>query len=155
MRRFVLAVLLVVLAAAAASIATTAAQQPPALPCQFYGNVTIDGAPAPVGTEIVAKIGDEVRGNITVVEEGKYGGLHTQKLIVVGNMSDEGKNITFYVNGIRAEQTAVWHSGGIFKLNLSVRTQTTPSPTPPGFEIVSSLLALAAAILAARWRRGA
>ena len=154
MRRFVLAVLLVVSAAAAASVATTAAQQPPALPCQFYGNVTIDGAPAPVGTEIVAKIGDEVRGNITVVEEGKYGGLHTQKLIVVGNMSDEGKNITFYVNGIRAEQTAVWHSGGIFKLDLSVRTQT-PSPTPPGFEIVSSLLALAAAILAARWRRGA
>ncbi|MDF2956084.1 MAG: PKD repeat domain protein [Candidatus Alkanophagales archaeon MCA70_species_2] len=148
---FVLAVVVLV-ATAAASITT--AQQPPALPCQFYGNVTIDGAPAPVGTEIVAKIDGEVRGNITVVEEGKYGGSHAQKLIVVGNMSDEGKNITFYVDGIKAEQTAAWHSGGIFTLDISAKTQM-PTPTPPGFEIMSSLLALTAALLAAKGRRKA
>ena len=107
------------------------------LPCAFYGNVTIDGAPAPVGTEIVAKIDDEIRGSITVTEPGKYGNVF-DTLIVVGSASDEGKRITFYVNGIEAEQTAVWQSGGVFKLDLSVRTQTTPSPTPPDSEIAPS-----------------
>ncbi|MDF2958096.1 MAG: PKD repeat domain protein [Candidatus Alkanophagales archaeon MCA70_species_1] len=148
-------VIAVVLLGVVAANASASAQQPPVLPCAFYGNVTIDGAPAPAGTEIVAKIGDEIRGSITVTEPGRYGGAGAldPKLIVIGNTSDEGKNITFYVNGIKAEQTAVWQSGGVFKLDLSVKTQTpSPSPGISGFEVLLSLVALAIALFAARGR---
>ena len=95
----------------------------PILPCAFYGNVTIDGKPAPVGTEITAKIDDRTCGNITVAEVGKYGGPggFDPKLVVVGSAADENKIISFYVDGDKAEETALWTSGGVNRLDLSVK----------------------------------
>lgn len=97
--------------------------QAPILPCAFYGNVTIDGKPAPIGTEILAKIDNKNRENITVVEEGRYGvasgfGL---KLVVIGTAEDENKIISFYVDGDEAEEKAIWLSGGVNNLDLSVK----------------------------------
>ncbi|MDD2777657.1 MAG: hypothetical protein PHS47_03790 [Methanocellales archaeon] len=95
----------------------------PVLPCTFYGNVTLDGALAPIGTEILAKIDDQTRGNITVMGEGKYGvaGGFGAKLVVIGTAEDENKIISFYVDGFKAEEKAIWHSGGVNRLDLSVK----------------------------------
>ena len=49
----------------------------PALPCEFYGTVTIDGSPAPVGTLLSAKINDAERGRYILEETSKYGGPGT------------------------------------------------------------------------------
>ena len=57
----------------------------PALPCEFYGTVTIDGSPAPAGTILSAKINDAERGRYVLEEAGTYGGPGTfdQRLKVV------------------------------------------------------------------------
>jgi len=102
---------------------------PPVLPCIFYGNVTIDGNPAPVGTEIIAKIEDRTCGNITVAEAGKYGRAAGVKLLVKGTAEDENKILSFYVDGAKAAETATWHSGEIYNLDLSVVKEAGPGPT--------------------------
>ena len=101
----------------------------PVLPCAFYGNVTIDGKPAPIGTEIRAKMDNKTCGNITVQEEGKYGKAAGEKLVVVGSAADENKIISFYVDGDKAEETALWTSGGVNRLDLSVK-KTGPGVSP-------------------------
>ena len=116
----------VVLMAVSLSVAIANAQEgaPPVLPCAFYGNVTIDEEPAPVGTEITAKMDNKTGGNITVTEEGRYGGAggFDPKLIVVGTAKDENKNVSFYVGGIKAEKNATWKSGAPPKhFDLSVK----------------------------------
>ena len=108
------------------SIAVVEAQERggvPILPCTFYGNVTLEGKPAPVGTEILAKMDDQTCGNITVMEAGKYGvaGGFGEKLVVSGTAEDENKIISFYVDGAEAEEKAIWHSGGVNRLDLSVK----------------------------------
>ncbi|MFC1786715.1 hypothetical protein ACFLY8_01595 [Halobacteriota archaeon] len=97
--------------------------QAPILPCTFYGNVTIDGKPALVGTEILAKIDNKNRGNITVIEEGRYGVASGfgSKLVVIGTAEDQNKIISFYVDGAQAEEKAIWHSGGVNDLDISVK----------------------------------
>lgn len=93
----------------------------PSIPSFFYGDLTINGEQAPVGTEIVAKIDDEVRGSIITSESGKYGEASgSSKLLVEGERSDDGKTVVFFINGVEGEQTGVWESGEIFNLDLSV-----------------------------------
>ena len=55
-------------------LGTAAAQQmePPALPHQFYGTVTINGASAPDGTWVSAEV-DGVEAKTGTTREGKYG----------------------------------------------------------------------------------
>ena len=57
-----------------AVLGTAAAQQmePPALPHQFYGTVTINGATAPDGTRVSAEV-DGVEAKTGSTREGKYG----------------------------------------------------------------------------------
>ena len=51
----------------------TAGAVPP-LPAEFYGKVTVDSAPASVGTALIAKINDQVRGKLALTTAGQYGG---------------------------------------------------------------------------------
>ena len=116
----------VVLMAVSLSVTVASAQEgaPPVLPCAFYGNVTIDEKPAPIGTEITAKMDNKTCGNITVTEEGRYGGAggFDLKLLVIGTAEDENKNVSFYVGGIKAKENATWHSGAPPKhFDLSVK----------------------------------
>jgi len=92
------------------------------LPEEFYGEITINGQPAPEGTEIVAKIGGVERGRLTASEEGAYGDSATfsERLIVSGEESDIGENIAFFVDGDLADQTAVFTPGESVELDLSV-----------------------------------
>jgi hypothetical protein len=69
----------------------------------FHGNVTLNGADAPLETVINAYIDEELRGSHTIERGGEY------YIDVLGNGSvDGGKVITFTVCGAAADQTAEW-----------------------------------------------
>ena len=125
---FVAAVLLLALSSIPAF-----AEDVPALPHAFYGEVTVNGNPAPPDTVIEARVEGvllSVPGNpLTTAELGKYGGSGAldPKLVVQGDIP-EGATVTFYVNGVSTGQTAPWQSGGITQLDLAV---TIPAPPPP------------------------
>ncbi|RLA83856.1 MAG: hypothetical protein DRG31_05660, partial [Deltaproteobacteria bacterium] len=91
-------------------------------PEEFRGSVTVNGAPAPVGARIIAKINGVERGNFTITEAGNYGGTGTfgERLAVAGNEADVGQTITFWINGTQAAQTAVYEPGESRELDLSV-----------------------------------
>ena len=103
---------------------------PPPFPVAFYGNVTINGQPAPVGTEVKAA-GQGVTVNIPgcgnpliTIVAGQYGTLDPlgAKLLVQGNIP-ENTVISFYVNGILTDKTFNYSSSGagaIQKLDLSI-----------------------------------
>lgn len=100
--------------------------QIPALPDAFFGNVTINGNPAPIGTEVKAlgegvKVGIQYNPFITT-EVGKYGSPYPlePKLVVQGNIAT-GAPIRFYVNGVDTGQTYPFAGDGMTKrLDLSV-----------------------------------
>ena len=103
----------------------------PQLPHSFYGNVTGSDGPAPIGTEITAKVGGVQRGALTVTQAGQYGGptaLKT-KLLVKGDISN-GDTILFFVNGIQAEQTSVFDSGSVDRLD-TVDDELSGFSVPP------------------------
>ncbi|WP_254864128.1 PGF-CTERM sorting domain-containing protein [Halovivax gelatinilyticus] len=112
-------VIVALVATSVAGVAPVAADDddPPPPPHAFYGEVYLDGEPAPAGTEIVAKIDGEERGSIVVEEDGAYGGptVGDAKLTVSG---ESGAEITFHVDGVEAEQTATWESGTNTELHL-------------------------------------
>ncbi len=123
-------------------IGSTNAQMP-RLPHAFWGTVVVDGAPAPVGTEITAE-GANVRtgipGNpISISVPGQYGaqGAFDPKLVVQGVLED-GTPLQFYVDGSRAQcvepggnwmDSYPFESGGVTRLNLRV-ISATPVPLP-------------------------
>ncbi len=87
----------------------------------FYGNVTIDGEPAPENT-IISAVGPGFQSNITgnpvtTQKDGFYGSpdLTTQNLVVQGCI-DDGAHIAFYADGVRAE---------VYDVNTSGPWQTT------------------------------
>ena len=100
--------------------------QAPMIPCEFYGNVMINDNPAPVGTLIVAKIDGVERGSITTTEIGKYGGEGTfdDRLIVDGTGEDEGRTVTFFVNGVQASSEAVLNAGESKRQDFSITTDS-------------------------------
>jgi len=103
----------------------------PPLPHAFYGDVTINGSPAPIGTTVEARgtgVLTGIEGNpITTTEPGKYGSANSSqpRLIVQGDILD-GAVITFYVNGVSTEQTTEWHSGYTTELDLAVAIAAPP-----------------------------
>lgn len=101
-------------------------------PPAYYGKVTINGQPAPAGTVIEAKIDGEVRGSIVVKTPGKYGGPEAldPKLKVDGTSSDKDKIVTFWVKGIKANETDKFDpETPIKELDLTVNQQETVPPT--------------------------
>lgn len=77
----------------------------PLFPMLFNGTVSIDGNPAPIGMEIVAKIEGVEKGNLTTSEVGKYGdfGGPGPELVVSGNATDTGKTINFFIKTFQSE----------------------------------------------------
>ena len=114
----------------------------PALPCEFYGKVSIDGSPAQIGTIISAKVGDKERGQFTLEKEGIYGGPETfdKRLKVVLDDTDlttGSPEITFWINGVKAGQESKFQAGVSIPLDLStgeVLPEGTPSDTTKSSE---------------------
>jgi hypothetical protein len=116
--------------------ASPVSAQPP-IPHAFYGNVTIGGEPAPLGTFISAEVSGVVSGNVTTWEEGSYGwglGLPPEEamanLLVQGEHVSNGDTIEFYINYERADQDFTFESGEVTQLDLSVESAPPVTPTP-------------------------
>lgn len=123
----VLVLLLALVAGAAA-----AGESVPTFPHEFWGTVTIGGSPAPAGTEIVAMIGGTAFGSIEMKKAGTYGSSSRHdgnRLLVLANGDQAGATITFLVNGKEAGQTATFTPNGTTRLDLSVGSAVTPTPT--------------------------
>ena len=99
--------------------------QVPQIPAAYYGTVkliTPDGlADASAGAVIKAYVGAVECGSITTTEPGNYGGPGgaDPKLVVQGDIQSGKDNVTFYVNGIMAEENVTWVSGDVKQVNLT------------------------------------
>jgi len=112
----------------------------PLQPNKFSGDVTLNGVPAPLDTTINAFIDGVHKGSITVEIAGKYGDFDGLKYLdVSGDDSDDGKTINFMIDGVAAEQTAVWiENTGPRVLDLSA-VGTPTGDAPPTISITSPL----------------
>lgn len=127
----VLVVLSILLAPPAAAFA-----QIPSLPHYFYGTLKIDNVDASIGTTVEARVAGVQNGPfnpITTTQAGRYSDPEppfSYGLLVQGEIVD-GATIEFFVNGVKANQTAAWHSGQNTMLNLTAGSVTPPTLTPP------------------------
>ena len=122
-------ILVLAIAVVAAPLAPSQLSAQPALPHLFYGTLYADGAPAPVGTVVEAKVNGVVRGTITTTEVGIYATFTFNPLLVQGVAN--GATIVFYANGAECSPTAIFQAGSHTELNLTVTgPPPTPSPTP-------------------------
>ncbi|HWQ67921.1 MAG TPA: hypothetical protein VN372_13765 [Methanospirillum sp.] len=110
---------------------TTHAGAVPPLPAEFYGNVFLDGKPAPVGTSIMALINGVEKGSIQTSVEGFYGGpaLFDTRLKV--NVSEEeykpgDLTVTFVINGQQSLVTADFEPGSSKQLDLAIGAGASP-----------------------------
>ncbi|MDD3071273.1 MAG: hypothetical protein PHX88_08800 [Methanoculleus horonobensis] len=129
------AVLILILGLVAS--AAGAGDPTPVLPHEFYGSVTVAGSPAPAGTVITATINGAECGSVQTKEAGRYGSPDESlgdRLDVTATSDQAGATITFYVNGVAAQETATFTSGAVTVLDLTAAAgESTPTPTPtPG-----------------------
>ena len=125
----------VLLLALMIGVAAAGGDIPPSLPQEFWGNVTIDGSPAPAGTVITALIGDTTCGSITMINVGEYGSSSRYeggRLIVSATDDQVGKTINFLIDGRTARETATFTPGDVARLDLSVTGESTPPPSSGG-----------------------
>lgn len=127
------------LACAAALAVVSVALAQPQVPATFYGSVTVDGAPAPSGTEVRGLV-DGV--DCTQAPPGQrpvfQDGATTAYVAYVVHDSQRagcaraGSRVSFTIGGRPAVQTAVWQPGPI-RLDLSTGNQPPiPLPSPDG-----------------------
>lgn len=112
----------------------------PPLPAEYYGNVIIDGSPAPAGSTISAYLIDEMKGTIVTELPGFYGGpgLFDARLKV--NVTEDEFQagdivIRFKINGVMADQSVLFEPGSSQQFDLSTGSGlagqvATPGPTP-------------------------
>ena len=134
----IVAAILVVVGTLPGGAAIATAQttpEPPSIPAEYYGDVTIDGEPAPEGTTIEAEVNGSVVGSITIDQPGQYGGPEAldETLTVGANGSVEnGSEIQFFVNNDEIDRTEVtntdpetveWSSGDNRRVDLSAAVE--------------------------------
>lgn len=109
--------------------------QNPSLPHQFFGSVKFTNGAAPNGFSVEAKINGSVVGS-SVTSGGNYGYNPNLLFALDNNGSNAGKTVEFFVNGIKANETAIFVNGNSSQKNLTISaslpTTPTPSPTPTG-----------------------
>ncbi len=96
---------------------------PPTLPMTVTGVALIDGTPAPNGTVVAAYLNEKEF--LANTSSGNY------YLLISGAAEDEGKPVTFKVDGKNAASSVAWGSGGIVTVELPdgkvVYSETTES----------------------------
>lgn len=131
--RFVPFLLSVTLALLAAALPRAVGAQVP--PARFYGSVTLNGAAAPGGVEVVAYVGDVECGRTTTTDDGRYVLDVSADGTVPGCGTDDAP-VRFVVNGMPADQTGIFQTGHFIPLDLSVggapaAPAETPAAAPP------------------------
>jgi hypothetical protein len=104
--------------------AAVMAQSPPQPGCAFYGDVTVNGAPAPDGSMVTAVIGGASANWTAVTSSGTF------LLIVPSYNADapgkdggvDGDTVEFYVNNTNTGQTAYFETMGAIEVDLSIGT---------------------------------
>jgi len=112
--------------------AVTGLMEPfPKIPSECYGNVTVDGIPAPVGTKITAITGDEMLGTLVVARPGQYGrnGSFEERLYILapnGSFTEEGSAqnsvVSFLIDSLPACETLIYEPGTCYHLDLTAHT---------------------------------
>lgn len=117
--------------------ATVLADSPPAPPARFVGSVTVNGQPATAGSAITAVIGSTTCGTTAVFMSGAEARYTVDSPALdpgaTPNCGTDGATVSFTVNGVKANETGVWHSYQLNTVNLTVTTATatpTASATP-------------------------
>jgi hypothetical protein len=121
-------------------IMASASAMPP-LPAEFYGTLTIGGAPAPVGTIVTASINGVECGSLVTTIAGEYGGpgRYDRRLAVVPDESLliglTSPTVTFFVNNVEATPNALFVAGSSQEVDIaapqSAGTVITTTPTSP------------------------
>jgi len=114
--------------------ATVASAQVP--PTRFFGELLINGAPAPTGTEVKATVNGIECGVRMTTDEGRYV-VDAAHLATTEGCGDEGFEIIFLINGVAANERGAFTQGTFVELALSVlldpNAQPVPAPAPePG-----------------------
>ena len=86
-------------------------------PHVFAGSVTINGAPAPNGTEVTVWLEEF---NAPLGAGTSSGGDYSVLAIQHGARSFEGRTLIFKVNGQDSGETAIWEKGGATILAVSL-----------------------------------
>ena len=87
------------------------------LPHVFVGSVTINGAPAPNGTEVTVWLEEF---NAPLGAGTSSGGDYSVLAIQHGARSFEGRTLIFKVNGQDSGETAIWEKGGATIMAVSL-----------------------------------
>ena len=114
-------------------MATAAAQSPPIPPARFAGTVSINGAPAPGGTPIEARVGSASCGTASVFIEGgasRYVIDVAAESTATPGCGTDGATVSFFVAG-QAAGSGSWVNFDLNQLNLGSST-ATPTPTATG-----------------------
>ena len=114
-------VLFILLFFASQGVVKAQEELPPAMPSCFYGTVTVNGAPAAVGSEISAWINGE-KIAWTEVEYFSEDETYVYALKITSDGSfEEGAAVEFRLNDeyIADEKTAVWREGTNVNLDLT------------------------------------
>lgn len=93
------------------------------LPSQFYGNVTIDGEPAPAGTHITEWINGQECGSVLLGSRGIYGqipGTLDPSFSIFCSQTRENDRILFFINGQSSGEKCDFVSGGLTRLDLTL-----------------------------------
>lgn len=109
-------------APAAVGAQELAQEAPPDL---FCGEVTINGEPAGSGVEVTAMLDGQEYGPQVTDSSGQYAGCNigAEKLEVNPNSQPDDTTITFYVDGVQAQESATYEgSGDVKTLDLTVQT---------------------------------
>jgi hypothetical protein len=126
MKRTIFLIALIAICLCVGIASATSDAVPPRLPCEYYGNVDINGSPAPIGTDIIAKIDGDTVGTFTTTVVGEYG-----KMKVEHNFGGEEMAIVeFYINGVKADETAFFETGSVVKRNIGSTDETVPTTVP-------------------------
>ena len=118
-----------------------AAAAVPPIPCEFYGTVTQGGQQAPAGSTIIAYYQGTPHGQLITTQQGFYGGADPYSNRLKVTLSEQEINdccyscgcvlsIEFYINGYKADQTAIFTSGNTVYLPLTASGAPTPTVTP-------------------------
>jgi len=140
---------LLLVVALASVLFTAAARADGPASCSFSGTVQLSGADVAGGTLITAIInGDE---------------YHTHTALGVGSSSysitiqppegksySDGTEVTFEINGLKADQTAIFKAGSNLRLDLTASTGSVPtSATPPAPLNIGLIVSIMLVLLAA------
>ena len=111
------------------AVAGAAVAQAP--PTRFYGTITINGAPAPAGTEVTAYVGDLLCGaSLTAADDGFYF-VDVAHDVTIPGCGVESTEVRFAVNGIGANESGYFRQGIFVNLDLSVSGEPLPLALPP------------------------